>query len=237
MNCHEFEGVLITQIYGKPIPSQTDNLISHMKACPACAKQYEQIIHSRNQFEKRDDVHIQDWEKSWCKIADRSLKKKPVRPFYIPSPKFAIAAAALVIVFVIGFFVGKNYFFKNSDEYLFLSEEDHRYTSPFLSYARSVELTLINFMNLNDQHSEEEILAFEEKITSNILIQTRLLQQLISQRDDPYMRDLLEDLEFILVSISNLRPGDKDAAEQLKKFIRKKHHNNRLYLLMSEKTI
>jgi len=237
MNCHEFEEILITQIYGKPVPSQTDNLISHIKACPACARQYEQIIHSRNQFERRDDVHIPDWEKSWCKIADRASKKKPKRSFYIPSPKFAFAAAALVIVFVIGFFVGKNYFFKNSDEYLFLSEEDYRYTSPFLSYARSVELTLINFMNLNDQLSEEEISALEEKITSNILIQTRLLQQLISQHDDPYMRDLLEDLEFILVSISNLKPGDKDAAEQLKQLIRKNHLKNRLIQLTSEKTI
>lgn len=237
MNCHEFEEILIRQTYGKSVPSQMDNLVSHIKACATCARQYEQIIHSRNQFERRDDVHIPDWEKSWCKIADRALKKKPKRPFYIPSPRFAFAAAAVVVVFLIGFFVGKNYFFKKSDEYLFLSGADRQYTSPFQSYARSVGLALINFMNPNDQLSEEEILAFEEKITSNILIQTRLLQQLISQREDPYMRDLLEDLEFILVSISNLRPEDKDAAKQLKQFIRKNRLNNRLSLLTSKKTI
>ena len=51
------------------------------------------------------------------------------------------------------------------------------------------------------------------------------------------MRDLLEDLEFILVSISNLRPEDKDAAKQLKQFIRKNRLNNRLSLLTSKKTI
>ena len=237
MNCHEFEEILITQIYGKSVPSQMDNLVSHIKVCPTCARQYEQIIHFRNQFERRDDVHISDWEKSWCKIADCALKKKPARPFNIPSPRFAFAAAALVIVFVIGFFVGKNYFFKNSDENIFLSEADRQYTSPFQSYARSVGLVLINFMHPKDQLSEEENLAFEEKITSNILIQTRLLKQLISQRYDPYMRDLLEDLEFILVSISNLRPKDKDAAKQLKQFIRKNRLTNRLYLLTSEKTI
>ena len=225
MNCQEFEILIVVGIYGRHTSTDRDELINHLRECQKCAQSFKRYESCLGMTENIEEPPKPDWEKSWTKISD---KRKQAKPKYSPTPKFAIAVAAFVVVFLIGFFTGKRYFQQNSYEYTFFSKADDRNVSPIHSYAERAELFLIDFMNRSTQYNEREILKFEEKIITGMVIQTQLLKLVISQRDEPYQQHLLEDLELLLISMSNLRPGDKDAAHQLNQFIREQKLLSRL---------
>jgi len=69
-----------------------------------------------------------------------------------------------------------------------------------------------------------------------MLVQTRLLKYLVSQRDDPYLLQLLEDLELILVEISNLKPQDQQSAAQLTRLIRENEIKFKIRTFLATKT-
>jgi len=234
MNCHDFQNTMVINIFGKLTSSEKNELEGHLRECRKCTRFYQKYKSVVGITETIEEPPLPDWGNSWSRISDRTFKKKPVKPIFLPSPKFAIAGAALVIVFVIGFLTGRQYFQRHSHEYTFLSEADHRKLSPIQSYAESAELFLIDFINRSRQTKEKEIVKFEEQIISAMLIQTQLLKFVISQHDEPYQQDLLEDLELLLVSMSNLRPGDKDAAYQLHQFIREEELLSRLRRLSDQ---
>jgi hypothetical protein len=149
-----------------------------------------------------------------------------------------MVVSVLVVVFLMGFFVGKRY--------LFFSDESHRipnqlvlhYESPFHHYVDRLEPILIDFVNQSALDSSQDTRVREETLIKDMLTQTRLLKHLASKRDIPHFQPLLEDLEFILIGISNLDPKDKQSADYLKDIIKKKGIRFKLKAMVSpERTI
>lgn len=228
MNCQEFEDILITQIYGNPDPSRMNDLLSHVKTCPTCAKQYEKIIHTRNQFQRKDDVTIPEWEKSWKVILKGVMKRKRAHLKYVTTPRLAFAGTALIAVFIIGFFAGRQIFLSKSEESMTgVSWIDSRHFT-LDTYAERLDVVLINFMNRHNKTDGEEVTEFEKKVIDDMLVQTRLLKNFHSQKKDSQLMILLNEIECILISISNLRSEDLESAEQLDQLIRQKAFNYKL---------
>ena len=103
-------------------------------------------------------------------------------------------------------------------------------------YAENLDLILVSFMNRTDAQRQEEISQVEKRVIRDILVQTRLLKYLVSQRDDPYLQQLIEDVELIMIGISNIKPQDQDSAEQLTRLIRENEIKFKLKTLITSKT-
>jgi len=91
-------------------------------------------------------------------------------------------------------------------------------------------------MNRADARKQDQISDLEKKVIEDILLQTKLLKYLVAERNDPYLQQLLEDLELILVGISNLRPQDQDSAAQLARSIRENELKFKVKTLLTSKT-
>ena len=91
-------------------------------------------------------------------------------------------------------------------------------------------------MNRTDARKKEEMSDIEKLVIKDMLIQTKLLKDLVSQKDDPRLLQLLEDVEFILVGISNLRPQDQQSAAQLTRLIRENEIKFKLKAFFASKT-
>ena len=238
MNCREAKDVMVVSVYGKLTRSQQKALEIHFQECSACQNLYRQIESFRGLLDDTHEPPLPDWEKLWRSIANRVLKpRKQRRTAIIPLPQFAYVVAAMAAVFVIGFFAGKNILLRNSSGYSNAAKAYALQTSPILTYAERTEFFLTSFMNQGEPAKEKAVVEFENRIISDILFQTRLLKRIISTQDEPPMQDLLEDLETILISISNLRPEDKEAAGQLHRLIQEKQVNNRLGRLIESLSI
>lgn len=236
MNCEESKNLMTVSVYGKLTLSEKAKLDEHLRECQKCARIYEKSAQLSPQFNKKENIRLPDKEKSWQIISARTFQRKGGWKAFFPYKKLALAASALVVVFILGFIVGKQFFFPGSGKIQPESAALQGYDSPIQSYAENLELILVSFMNRTDAQKQEEISEVEKKVIKDILVQTRLLKYLVSQRDDPYLQQLIEDVEFIMIGISNLKPQDQDSADQLTCLIRENGIKFKLKTLITSKT-
>jgi len=234
MKCRDFKNIILIDIYGKLTPAQKNEMKTHIRECEKCAQLYDETEKYSGILEEKKEISLPDWEKNWRAISENVLSKRKLLPAFIPSGKFALAAAAFCLVFIIGLYAGKKLFSPQPEIVISEPELQYSYTSTIQNYAERLEILLINFINRGNQASSEEYSEIEKKVTADILLRTRLLKYLASQRKNSELQSLLEDMEMILVSISNLRPKDEDYADQLDDFIHKKALKFRLRQLIAE---
>jgi len=78
---------------------------------------------------------------------------------------------------------------------------------------------------------DEALSKAESRLLGDLLLQTRILKQLIARRNDPQALRLIDDLEMILVGLSNLKAGDRESREFLNRMIEDKDLKFRLKIL------
>ena len=236
MNCEKCKNLITVSVYGKLTPQEKGQMEEHLRVCSECARIHEKSTQLSSLFEDKEEIPLPDKEKSWQIISDKAIQRKNGWTVFFPYKKWAFAASALVVVFVLGFLIGKQLFFpgpgKTSPESIALQV----YESPIQRYTEELEPILINFMNRTDAQKQEEMSDIEKLVIKDMLIQTKLLKHLVSQRDDPYLQHLIEDVEFILIGISNLKPQDQDSAKYLTRLIRENEIKFKLKTLLSSET-
>jgi hypothetical protein len=236
MNCEKCKNLITVSVYGKLTPQEKSQMEEHLRVCSKCARIHEKSTQLSSLFEDEEKILLPDKEKSWEIISSKAVQRKSSWTIFFPYKKWAFAASALVVVFVLGFLIGKQLFFpgpgKTSPESIALKG----YESPIQRYTEELEPILINFMNRTDAQKQEEMSDIEKLVIKDMLIQTKLLKHFVSQRDDPYLQHLIEDLEFILIGISNLKPQDQDSAKYLTRLIRENEIKFKLKTLLSSET-
>jgi hypothetical protein len=232
MTCEDFENLMIINIYGKLTSQEKCEFDHHLAECSDCSSKYEQSNIQENIFGNSEPPEP-DWERSWDLIAQKSIKRK--RTFEFSFQKYALATAFVILVFIIGFSVGRNllvtqpeYHISSASGFSDLSLQD---------FAEDLEPILIDFLNRSDQPIPKEFAKLERKIVSELLIKTKLLKYIMQKRENTQLVQLLGNIEFILLNLSNLRPEDSLSTKQIQKFIREKNLKVQLKLVANEKII
>ncbi len=170
-----------------------------------------------------------DLEKSWSIISKKSMA--PSRsPRTIPAQKWILAVSSLLIVFILGYFAGKEVLKTEQNGLL----PESMTPLSLASYADRLKPVLVNFTNQNKKEIPDKIRRLEKKIIRDMLLQTRLLKELASHNGNTERTELLQDMEFILVSMSNLESEDWEVARHLARMIQEKNISLRLKELITE---
>jgi hypothetical protein len=227
MNCDEAKNVITIGVFGEPDPAETSALEEHLRHCPACARAWEQAAALRNPGGVPEDLPKPDWNRSWDVIARRSLDTpKTLRIFGLPG-SWVFASAALLAVFVLGFFVGRRYL-KPGPEPAYARVSLPAEATPFQAYADSVEPILTDFLNRGKTDLPAKTVELRNRILRSMVEETRLFKGLAEQAGDAELGNLLDELENTLVSLSNLKPGDRASADRLDRTIRERGVRSKL---------
>ena len=227
MNCEEAKDMMTVGVFGTLAPEEKTLLDEHLRNCPSCARLFEKSKASWASFEAPDDCPHPDWEKSWDVIAARTLgQPKTWRLFGVPG-RWAVAAASLLVVFALGYVAGRR-FLKPSTGPAAFPLASVAEPSPLLRYAESLEPVLIDFLNRGETERPQEFADLERKIIQSMLTETRLLQALAASSRNTELGAFLEEMETILLSLANLKPGDRDSADELGRTIRERRIRSKL---------
>jgi len=222
MNCNEFKDLVVVGIYGKLTEREKAEFDGHRSGCERCEALYKSTGEFSRIYDDKNDVPLPDWDESWNVISNEVFRKKRFSFSFAPGMRFAAAAAAVVVVFAVGLFAGRHLFDRTGPD-----TAQHQ-VLPIRHYAENLEPLLVNFTNRGAEQTAEEYSEVELRILSDMLTQTRLLKYMAEQRGDDSQIKLLEDLEFVLMDITNLRPGEQEPVEQLKRLIKEKDLRYRL---------
>lgn len=219
-------------VFGELEPDEKALLESHLRDCPSCARFFEGSKASRAMFEIPDQYPRPDWDRSWEIIAAGALgRTKTWRLFGLPG-RWAVAAASLLVVFAMGFFFGRRVQ-KPPMGPAGVSLASAAEPSPLSRFAETLEPVLIDFLNRGETERPRDIADLERKIVRSMLTETRLLRALAASSGDAELAAFLEETETILLSLANLRPGDRESADALGREIRERRIRSKLRDLMS----
>jgi hypothetical protein len=231
MDCTEAKDLMVIAAYGSPGPEEMSALERHLTHCPSCRRAYGHIRGLSMETQDNDSIPLPDWENSWKAIEAATFKpagsRRPIR-----LSGWAYGAAALATVFILGFILGRQ-FLPNSGSSAIQTIQS---LSPVQDYAETAGPLLVSFTNRSGVAQPEEMAAFEKYLVEQMLEETRMLKKLISQRSNPALQTLLDDMEYILISIANLKPEDRESAEHLTQMIRDKGLSFKLMSLSTAKS-
>jgi len=236
MTCDEAKNLITVGVLEDLDPSDDAALRDHLGGCPSCARAYERSAEIRESARIAEEPRMPDWEKSWKVIADRALPapRKEFRLFRRPWA-WAAAAAALLAVFVLGWFAGRR-LLQPAPETSFMTVAAAASTSPLPDFADSLEPVLVDFLNRGNTPLPPEIRELREKSIRSLVSEARRLKKQAEESMDDSLWGFLDELENILFSLANLKPGDRESADLLDRMIRERQMRSKLRELSGVKT-
>lgn len=236
MNCQHAKSLIAVEVLGGSDPDERAALEEHMRNCPSCARFFERAGKGPAHFDAPDDLPQPDWDKSWTRIAAEALDRPAARRVRRRSWKWAAAAASFLAVFAVGFLAGRR-FLSTPRPVPVATAFAPAPVSLFQSYAESLEPVLIDFQNRRPVEASAEAAELRKKILRSMLAETRLLRDLADRSQDSALLGFLEEMESLLVSMSNLKPGDAEAAGLIDRAIRERGIRSKLRDLRNDNPI
>jgi hypothetical protein len=220
MNCETFQDYLVKRIYGRLPEEDEAELQQHAAECAHCAIALERTIEIQNVFDPGEDIPEPDYDATWRSVQEQTHRKKWRWPVLFPVRRFAMGAAAVALVFVIGVFAGRSLFSPGPERHTAAPGQQEMMS--VAGYAGSLVPLLLDFANQEGRPVDKDLAALTSKVTADMLAQTRLLKRAAARSGDEQLFVLLDDIELILISMSNIGDQNGDVADQLLKRIRDK---------------
>lgn len=273
INCKNFKGIVVDALYNYDELSEKDKRLfhEHLTTCPGCAVEYEEMAavlgvmdqrrlpemgeefwdsymfrlqEKLKEAEEKEKKKIWSWPKKWWENFSFDIQ----RLRWVPYP-----VAAMLLV-VLGIAIGR---------YLYLPsvpEKGDRIISSALPMERKISWAvadhfenlrpmLIDYANYTAEENEandEELVTVDKKTMKKLVLQNYLLKKIAVRENDLSLKQLLVDLEMILLEISNIEPNSErketirrvrdilDESDVLFKMkVYNKHKNNRKTLRTS----
>jgi len=235
MACKKYKEKIVLHLYGELGENDAKNLMAHIEECAECA---EEFAYTKKVFQvldetKTDDVPEANWEHCWNIIDVGIQGKERKKRSFLLYPRWAYASAALLIVFTVGFFLGRIAFLQpgKSGPVQFEGSQSAVYPS-IQEHFESLKPVLVEFANYTAS-PENSTITIDKKIVRNLIIQNILLKRMIAD-EDPSLKEILEDVDLVLREIANQEEDDVYALAMIKELIQKR---GILYELEVSKTI
>jgi len=234
MNCDEAKNIITIGAFGEPDPAEAADLAEHLRRCPSCARAWERTSVLRRSAEAPADFPKPDWNRSWDVISRRAFGRREKLRIFGLSGTWIFASAAILAVFILGFIAGRR-FLKPGPEAVFSRSSVPVEATPFQAYADALEPILIDFLNRSAVPLPEETAGLRKRILRSMIEETRLLKDLAEKSGDAEWGGFLDELDNVLVSLSNLNPGDRESVDRLKQIIRNRGVRSKLRELSGAK--
>ena len=235
MNCDEAKNLMTVRFFGELSPAELAALEEHLRDCPDRAR-ISEISEIRREAFDLPDGPPPDWERSWEVIAGRALDRRRDTRFLGLPWKWAPVAASLLAVFILGYIFGRRIFVPSPGADLSSGAPAAADLSSLGGYIDTAEAVMIDFLNRGEREKSREVVDLERKIYRSMLAETRLLRSLAETSPDDSVKVFLDEMETILLSLSNLEPGDRASADLLDRTIRGRGIRSTLRELSSTKT-
>jgi len=222
MKCKKYEEKIILHLYGELDEKEKSELEKHINECPECSRDF---AYTKKVFKALDkskkEIPEANWEKCWSEI-DAGAQKKPVpqRNFFFFT-RWAYAAAALLLVFVLGAIIGRFLFppGQQAQNEQGLSAGSIQFA--LQEYFEELKPVLVEYANFTSSEKGEETILMDKEVARDLLIQNILLKSIVT-KTDPTLAQLLDDVDIVLKEISNLKKEDRQTPSLIKELIQER---------------
>jgi len=196
----------------------------HLKDCPSCAAEFEKMKSTLRIMDQRvrREPDRRFWDGYWPKLASRlqeeEQRKRQTSPLAL-LPKWAYQAAAAVVLIVLGIFLGKAFFTSPCPRIQQVAGKEAANILRAQNYFERSKVVLLALVNFNPKTKDPYGLDFPEqkRVSRELVLEAGYLKTQFSDPSQKRLRELVTDLEVILLQIANLEQQQGLAAVELVK--------------------
>jgi hypothetical protein len=226
--CKKCRGLLVEALYGELNPEEKAFFENHLGSCSACASEFKKMTETLRTMDKRGrpDPGRDFWEGYWDRLVgrigeERSVEETPrsrrkkIGHIWSLTPRWAFQAAAALALVVVGVFIGRMVFSPGRTPV-----DSARRVEPLPSgqpaaddpvlrargYVDRSKLVLLALVNYNASTEDPYALnlPYQKKVSQELATQAAGLKSDLKNPDQRRLRELVTDLETILLQIANL---------------------------------
>jgi Putative zinc-finger len=245
--CKKCQDVLVEALYGDLDPKQKSFFENHIDSCPSCAAEFRALTQTLKTMDKRvrPEPGREFWDGYWDRLAGRMGKEAQAeetprswaRKFgraWNLAPRWAFQAVAALALIVAGIFVGRTILspprapVEVSRQEIQTPPGQPGQDDPVLrarNYVDRSKLVLMTLVNY-DPGSEDPYgldLPFQKQVSQELVSQAGALKSDLNAPSQRRLRELVADLETVLLQIANLESkNDLEAVEFVKLGVEKR---------------
>ncbi len=240
-DCKHFRDLMAEALLGEITPSDKTALESHVAGCASCAAEYAALRKTRQIMDARErpDPGPEFWEGYWDRLMERRDKETSAEKLRLPwwkklagfgqvVPRWALQTAAALLLVGVGILVGRLVLSPPSGQVARSGAGTQPELIPasagdpvtrarnYLDRSKLVILALVNY----DPATEDPYgldLPLQKKVSRELVTEAGRLKNDLKGPRERRLRELVSDLETILIQIANLESqNDLEAVEFVK---------------------
>jgi len=242
--CKKCRALLVGALYGELPRKEKDLFERHIAACPACAAEFKALTGTLKTMDERlrPEPGQDFWEGYWDRLSRRMEGEKApgaaapaARPlkafsgsFWSFRPRWAFQTAAALVLILAGIFIGRTVFSPRQAPLEASRTAGQTPAVPpgesdpvlrarnYVDRSKLVLLALVNY----DPASEDPYgldLPYQKQVSKDLIRQAGAIQSDLKDPSQRRLRQLVADLETILLQIANLESeNDLEAVDIVK---------------------
>lgn len=240
--CAKCRGLMAGALYDDLTPGERASFDAHLAACPSCAAEYEAMTETKKALGRRErtDPGPEFWEGYWDRLEKRldaepspvrastGGRRRPFRPFAF-APAWAFRAAGAVALVAAGIFIGRALSRPPAPGIARTGpaagvpgpgvEQVSAPAARARDYFERSKLILLGLVNYDPADSDVYGLDLprQKELSRALVSEAGGLKSDLKSPAQRRLRELVADLETILVQIANLEESDDLAGVELVK--------------------
>ncbi len=238
INCKDFKEIVVDALYNYDELSEENKRLfhAHLTTCPACAGEYEEMAGVLALMDQRDKPEMGEefWDSYYLRLLEKmkeseEKEKNKIKnkiwlllkkwwenfKFDIQRLRWVLYPAAALLLVVLGIAIGRYLYLPavpgKGEQLISSALSSERKISPVvLEHFENLRPLLIDCANYNAQEtgSGGDFVLIDKKTLKKLALQNLLLKRIAARGNDVVLTQLLEELEMILLEISNAEPGE-----------------------------
>lgn len=227
MDCKDASRAIVLDHYGELGPAEKIRLEEHLKTCRTCAAALEE---TKRVFALIDafapaEAPYPDPERAWRGIL-AGIRSGPAAERRRPAlvRRWAFAAAAVVLVFIAGIYVGRTRFGPRRVSLpatAGAAASGHSLQPAVASHFENLKPILMDYANFTGGSSGGRAIVIEEKVIRDLLLENIVLKRRLAGKDSA-AAELFDDLDLILKEISHQEGPDAASSGTIRDLIRQR---------------
>lgn len=224
--CNRFKDMMVDSLYGELTGNDKKILDNHLKTCLSCTREYQEMATVLGVMERRVQPEMSEefWDNfmpGLNKKLDEAEEKVPAKtgpglfklPFNINlnikfDTRWLLYPAAAMLLLVSGIIIGRFLYSPSGQDFLNNPLSSVRKTGPDVSeHFDNLQPVLIDYSNYTQVQpaggATPGTVAVDKGILKRLMLENQLLKKAAGRSNDPALKQLMEDLEMILLELNN----------------------------------
>jgi hypothetical protein len=239
--CKKIKDLMVNALINKSECSETEHreLQAHLKVCARCSEEYKKLAGLMTVMDKRQQPQMSEafWDNYYSRLEEEldALEEQEIPAVkasgrrrwlggFDLKVRWLLYPAAAVVILVVGFAIGQYLSLTPGNNIVDTAISSMRQLSPAVAqHFDNMRPLLLDYSNYSPQETRaapEETVMVEKSTVQKLLLENQLLKRMVAKEKNITVKQLMDELELILIEVSNSEASDEETRRAVQKLIK-----------------